>query len=119
METPVTTDAGRFNRKFFFSFVREYLFTGKLRQPQVDGLSALLDVWEAEHAAEDDRWFAYMLGTAHHETAQTLRPIVERGGTLYLRKRMTSWVTTRSVRAAMAIPRRATACAMRGVVSCS
>jgi len=87
VDTPETTTAGCLNRKFFFSFIREYLFAGKLRQGQVEGLSALLDAWEAQYAAEDDRWFAYMLGTAHHETGQTLRPVVERGGTLYLRKR--------------------------------
>lgn len=87
MDTPVTTDAGHFNRRFFFSFTREYLFAGKLRQSQVDGLSALLDAWEAAHATEDDRWLAYMLGTAHHETGQTLRPLLERGGTQYLRRR--------------------------------
>ncbi|MEN9726236.1 MAG: hypothetical protein RL434_602, partial [Pseudomonadota bacterium] len=79
MDTPEISTAGRLNRKFFFSFIREYLFAGKLRQGQVEGLNALLDAWETQHTAEDDRWLAYMLGTAHHETAQTLRPVLERG----------------------------------------
>lgn len=71
------------NRQFFFSRVRSQLFTGKLSQSQVLGLSAILDGWEADHAAKDDRWLAYMLATSFHETGFTMQPIHERGGTGY------------------------------------
>jgi hypothetical protein len=71
------------NRKFFFDHCRETLFTGKLRQGQVDGLSFILDVWEGAHAKKDDRWLAYALATAFHETAFTMQPIRERGGRDY------------------------------------
>ena len=67
------------NRKFFFSQVRESLFAGKLKQKQVDGLSAILDEWETNHKTKDDRWLAYMLATTHHETAATMQPIEEYG----------------------------------------
>jgi len=67
------------NREFFFSFVRGQLFGGKLKQSQVDGLTAILDYWEAHLAAKDDRWLAYALGTAYHETDKTIGPIREYG----------------------------------------
>lgn len=67
------------NRSFFFSQVRLSLFSGSLRQSQVDGLTAILDEWEASHARRDDRWLAYMLATAHHETDRTMQPIEEYG----------------------------------------
>jgi hypothetical protein len=74
------------DRAFFFNLIRPTLFDGKLRQPQVDGLTALLDGWERDHAASDLRWLAYALATAHHETGRALQPIRERGGDAYLRR---------------------------------
>jgi len=75
------------NRKFFFDFVRSNLFAGKLSGNQVAGMNFILDVWEASHAAKDDRWLAYALGTTFHETAFTMQPIKEFGGDTYFRKR--------------------------------
>lgn len=74
------------DRHFFFDRVRVTLFDGALRQPQVDGLNAILDAWERDYARNDDRWLAYALATAHHETDRTLQPIRERGGEAYLRR---------------------------------
>ena len=68
------------NRKFFFDHVRANLFAGRLTASQVSGMNFILDVWEASHAAQDDRWLAYALGTAFHETAFTMQPIKELGG---------------------------------------
>lgn len=65
------------NRNFFFSHIRNVLFDGSLKQSQVGGLTAVLDKWEAESPAADDRWLAYMLGTAHHETGRTFQPVRE------------------------------------------
>jgi putative chitinase len=74
------------NRKFFFDQVRSTLFTGRLSASQVNGLSFILDVWEASHSKKDDRWLAYALGTAFHETAFTMQPIKEFGGNDYFFK---------------------------------
>lgn len=71
------------NQKFFFDQCRQTLFTGKLSQGQVGGLTFILNVWETAHAKKDDRWLAYALGTAYHETAFTMQPIRERGGRDY------------------------------------
>ena len=76
----------RINREFFFQQVRAVLFDGRLRQDQVDGLSNILDYWDARHAARDDRWLAYALATAHHETDRTMRPVLEYGSTAYKRR---------------------------------
>ncbi len=65
------------NRKSFFDYVRGHLFDGSLKQAQVDGLTAILDKWEGEMADADDRWLAYMLATAHHETGRTMQPVRE------------------------------------------
>lgn len=72
--------AGKINRAFFFDNVRHLLFRDKLSQKQTDGLNFILDVWEKNYAAKDDRWLAYALGTAHHEVAGTMQPINEFGG---------------------------------------
>lgn len=71
------------NRKFFFDQCRQTLFTGKLSKGQVDGLAFILDVWEKTLAKKDDRWLAYALGTAYHETGFTMQPIREFGGKNY------------------------------------
>jgi hypothetical protein len=75
--------AGGLNRDFFFSHVRQHLFGGRLKQSQVDGLGFILDAWQADHARADDRWLAYALATAHHETDATIKPINEYGGDRY------------------------------------
>ena len=67
------------NRKFFFDYVRKALFGNALNKGQVEGMDALLDVWEESYAKEDDRWLAYVLATAFHETAFTMQPIEEYG----------------------------------------
>jgi hypothetical protein len=67
------------NRNFFFEQAKITLFSGKFKQSQVDGLTAILDEWEKNHAKKDDRWLAYMLATTHHETDRTFRGIEEYG----------------------------------------
>lgn len=65
-----------FARKTFFDAVRVSLFDGVLKKHQVTGLTAILD--RGAVAAEiDDRWLAYMLATAHHETGRTMQPVRE------------------------------------------
>lgn len=71
------------NRKFFFDQVRSTLFTGKLSAGQVSGMTGILDSWEARPNPRDDRWLAYALGTAFHETGFTMQPVRERGGRDY------------------------------------
>lgn len=65
------------NRNFFFEYSRINLFGGKFTQSQVNGISIILDAWETQMPASDDRWLAYMLGTAHHETGRTMQPVRE------------------------------------------
>jgi len=72
------------HRTYFFDSVRFYLDANQsLVQDQVDGLNLLLDFYETvgiEGAATyDDRYFAYILATAWHETAFTVQPIAEYG----------------------------------------
>ena len=69
------------NREFFFYHVRLQLFDGSMKQSQVNGLNGFLDKWEAETPDADDRWLAYILGTAHHETGRTMLPVRETFGT--------------------------------------
>jgi putative chitinase len=72
-------------RNAFFDSVRDSLFKGRLKQGQVDGLNTLLDEW-AETGYTNRQWLAYCLATAFHETAFTMQPIKERGGTAYFRR---------------------------------
>ena len=72
----------KINRKFFFEHVHQHLFK-TLSASQTQGLTTILDAWEAAYAGRDDRWLAYALGTTHHETGATMQPIHERGGKKY------------------------------------
>lgn len=65
------------NRKFFFDWVRAHLYKQGLDQDAVDGHSAILDHWEKHMANGDDRWLAYMLATAYHETGRRMQPVEE------------------------------------------
>ncbi|CAN7188754.1 hypothetical protein LJR098_000440 [Rhizobium sp. LjRoot98] len=65
-----------FVRKAFFDAVRVSLFDAVLKRHQVAGLTAILDRGESA-VALDDRWLAYMLATAHHETGRTMQPVRE------------------------------------------
>ncbi len=67
------------NRATFFAAVRGNPFGGSLSQPQVDGMTAILDEWD-RRKLPDLRWLAYMLATTFHETARTMQPIAEFGG---------------------------------------
>ena len=65
------------NREFFFDEVREHLFSGVLKESQVNGMEAILDEWDENHADKDDRWLAYLLATAYHETGRAMAPVEE------------------------------------------
>jgi putative chitinase len=67
------------NRQFFFDYARQHLFSGLLKAGPVAGLTAILDYWESNSSKKDDRWLAYALATAHHETDRTFRGIEEYG----------------------------------------
>lgn len=71
------------NAKFFFDTVRVKLFGGRLKKTQVEGLNVFLEYWQQKFAKEDDRWLAYMLGTAHHEVDKKMQPINEYGSNRY------------------------------------
>jgi putative chitinase len=55
----------RINRTFFFGHLQQPTFG--LDKSQIDGHVAVLDEWERNHAAEDNRWLAYMPATAQRE----------------------------------------------------
>ncbi len=65
-----------FRRAFFDSVKLQFGKT--LNQNQVDGFNAILNKWESEKLT-DNRWLAYMLATAWHETARTMKAIEEYG----------------------------------------
>lgn len=67
------------NRKFFFTNSRLHLFDGSMTAKQVEGIQAILDYWERNYTKKDDRWLAYILATAHHETGRTMQPVEEWG----------------------------------------
>lgn len=73
------------DRKIFFDGIRQGPFPGRLTREQVQGVSAILDEWKRRDLT-DQRWLAYMLATAFHETAATMQPIYERGQRSYFNK---------------------------------
>jgi putative chitinase len=71
------------DRDKFFPSVRSSLFGGNLSQIQVDGMNYLLDVWEmyfeGPNPRDGNKWLAYCLATAFHETDKKMQPIEEYG----------------------------------------
>lgn len=69
------------DRTVFFGNVRRTLFGGRLTSGQVAGMSAILDRARAEPGGANNgyegRWLAYILATAHHETARKMQPVRE------------------------------------------
>lgn len=65
--------------KYFAELRGGPIFLGSLRQSQVDGMSALLDEWDANYAEADLRWLAYEQCTEVRETGGTMEPIREWG----------------------------------------
>ncbi|MEO0496903.1 MAG: hypothetical protein AAF141_05965 [Pseudomonadota bacterium] len=82
----MTAPTAKIDRATYFDALRNDPFNGSLSQAQVDGMNALLDVWE-EHYANREGFVAleldYNMGTAFHETAFTMQPIHERGDPSY------------------------------------
>ncbi|MCK4835670.1 MAG: hypothetical protein KAT17_03500 [Candidatus Aminicenantes bacterium] len=68
------------NRRFFFNYLRNHLFGGRLSQSEVDGMEFFLDYWEDnKDTLVDYRWLSYILGTVYHETGKTFQPLREWG----------------------------------------
>ncbi|WP_037081037.1 chitinase [Neorhizobium vignae] len=65
------------NRHAFFALVRTKLFGGRLTTGQVEGLTVILDAWQARVGQEEAPSLAYVLATAFHETAATMQPVRE------------------------------------------
>lgn len=70
------------DRRIFFDSVRNSLFCGRLTSAQVEGMEAILAGWEARtdmtrNGAGGTDALAYVLATAFHETAATMRPVRE------------------------------------------
>lgn len=61
----------------FFNHIREKLFSGGLEQTQVDGINALVLAGVQNGLTVPQH--AYVLATAYHETAKTMRPVREYG----------------------------------------
>lgn len=69
--------AAELTNQAFFAHVREKLFSGSLKQEQVDGINALV-LAGVEHGLTVQQ-HAYVLATAYHETARTMQPVREYG----------------------------------------
>ncbi|EHQ30012.1 glycoside hydrolase family 19 protein [Mucilaginibacter paludis] len=64
------------NKPEFYNSIKKTIFLNGLSQHQVDGIEAILS---ACAPLTDHRQRAYVLATAYHETAATMRPIEEYG----------------------------------------
>ena len=63
----------------FYSLIRQSLFGGKLSQSQVNGIKEILKAC-TRHGVSNRKQRAYILATAKWETAHTMKPIREYGG---------------------------------------
>jgi putative chitinase len=78
-----TLDVG-LKTDIFFKEVRVKPFGGHLSQPQVDGMNSILVVWNKSYRLQTSiTQLGGCLGTAFHETSQTMKPIHEYGSVQY------------------------------------
>lgn len=81
------------NREYFFNRIRDAVFGGKLAQPQVEGITKILDYRDSNYPKMSDDELAYLLATVTWETAFKMQPVREMGGERYLRsKKYYPWV---------------------------
>ncbi|GJM00256.1 MAG: hypothetical protein DHS20C07_19350 [Methyloligella sp.] len=64
----------------FFDEIRSMFPAKRLKPKQVEGMETIIKAWQAEYPEGDDKFLAYLLATAYHETAHTMQPIKEYGG---------------------------------------
>jgi predicted chitinase len=70
----IISGGGKVNRaKFFAAFRPEF---GALDNSQVQGYNAIFDYWDKSNLT-DNRWLAYVLATAFHETGEDMQPVRE------------------------------------------
>jgi putative chitinase len=72
------------DRAKFFTKVRQKPFGGRLKVSQVQGMEAILHMWEARFWTRTSvPQMAVILATTYHETAHTMQPIREIGNSAY------------------------------------
>ncbi|MCY7408487.1 MAG: hypothetical protein LH631_14245 [Alkalinema sp. CAN_BIN05] len=70
----IFSGGGKVDRAKFFTAFRPQF--GALEQSQVQGYDAIFDYWDKSNLT-DNRWLAYALATAFHETGGDLQPVRE------------------------------------------
>lgn len=65
------------NREKFYDLIRDSLFGGNISPSQFEGIDAILNEFENNHAALPLSALAYMFATVYHETDRTMQPIKE------------------------------------------
>ena len=70
----IVSGGGKVDRAKFFTAFRPQF--GALNESQVQGYDAIFDYWDKSNLT-DNRWLAYALATAFHETGEYLKPVRE------------------------------------------
>jgi hypothetical protein len=70
----IVSGGGKVDRAKFFTAFRPQF--GALSESQVQGYDAVFDYWDKSNLT-DNRWLAYALATAFHETGEYLQPVRE------------------------------------------
>lgn len=93
------------NPERFFGRVRQPLFGGRLTQPQVDGINEILIACRRERLSAPAT--AYVLATAYHESAHTMRAVREALGRSEAESyaKVTAWLKRKGRRNYAAIDR--------------
>lgn len=75
------------NRKIFFDHIRKSVFGGRLTAEQVDGITRILNYRRENYPNMPAAELAYVLAAVRWETAGTMQPIMEYGGTAYFMRK--------------------------------
>lgn len=65
------------DKAIFYRTIRDIYDVYDRSGPHYAGTDAILDYWNEDQNLPDDRWLAYILATAYHETAFRMAPVRE------------------------------------------
>lgn len=69
--------SNKIERSTFFSYARRAPFGNRLTPQQVNGMEAMLALWERKYSHLDIRFLSYILATVFHETGGLMVPVRE------------------------------------------
>lgn len=77
LDTSLPARKTRIDKAKFYEKISTTYSVFEKRGQHYDGTDAIIDQWNSDRRLKDNRWLAYVLATAYHETAHRMYPVRE------------------------------------------